>query len=229
MVARRRQPRRHGDGRGSTTCRPPMPTRRPRDRTPRRPPGYSEWAGAGAGRREDGDYNLEAFVVRRDHPRRSPGGATGAGGGRSGAAHDRSVSHRHGRRGRLPRGRPRAGRREARRVAIRSRSRARRSCRASIPPGVCARNLTECLAIQLRERDRFDPAMQALVGHLDLLARRDLAALRKICGVERRRSDRHDRGDPPAQSEARPGVRLDAGAADRAGRVRAARVRTAAG
>jgi RNA polymerase sigma-54 factor len=51
------------------------------------------------------------------------------------------------------------------------------------PPGVCARNLTECLAIQLRERDRFDPAMQALVAHLDLLAKRELAALRKICGV----------------------------------------------
>ena len=44
------------------------------------------------------------------------------------------------------------------------------------PPGVCARNLTECLAIQLKERDRFDPAMQALVEHLDLLAKRDLAA-----------------------------------------------------
>jgi RNA polymerase sigma-54 factor len=51
------------------------------------------------------------------------------------------------------------------------------------PPGVFARNLTECLALQLRERDRYDPAMQALVGHLDLLARRDLPALRKICGV----------------------------------------------
>jgi len=51
------------------------------------------------------------------------------------------------------------------------------------PPGVCARNLTECLAIQLKERNRFDPAMQALVAHLDLLAKRDLAALRRICGV----------------------------------------------
>jgi RNA polymerase sigma-54 factor len=51
------------------------------------------------------------------------------------------------------------------------------------PAGVCARNLTECLSIQLKERDRFDPAMQALVGRLDLLARRDLAALRRICGV----------------------------------------------
>ena len=51
------------------------------------------------------------------------------------------------------------------------------------PPGVCARNLTECLAIQLKERDRFDPAMQTLVEHLDLLAKRDLAALRKVCDV----------------------------------------------
>ena len=51
------------------------------------------------------------------------------------------------------------------------------------PPGVCARNLTECLAIQLKERDRFDPAMQALVGRLDLLAKHDLPALRRICGV----------------------------------------------
>ncbi len=52
------------------------------------------------------------------------------------------------------------------------------------PPGVCARNLSECLAIQLRERDRYDPAMQALVENLDLLAKRDIATLRKICGVD---------------------------------------------
>ncbi|TCU70405.1 RNA polymerase RpoN-/SigL-like sigma 54 subunit [Bradyrhizobium sp. R2.2-H] len=52
------------------------------------------------------------------------------------------------------------------------------------PPGVFARNLSECLAIQLRELDRYDPAMQALVEHLDLLARRDIVALRKICGVD---------------------------------------------
>jgi RNA polymerase sigma-54 factor len=52
------------------------------------------------------------------------------------------------------------------------------------PPGVCARTLSECLAIQLRELDRYDPAMQALVEHLDLLAKRDVAALRKLCGVD---------------------------------------------
>ncbi len=51
------------------------------------------------------------------------------------------------------------------------------------PPGVCARNVTECLAIQLKDRDRFDPAMAALVAHLDLLAKRELSALRKICAV----------------------------------------------
>jgi len=52
------------------------------------------------------------------------------------------------------------------------------------PPGVCARNLAECLTIQLKERDRFDPAMAALIAHLDLVARRDFAALRRLCGVD---------------------------------------------
>lgn len=52
------------------------------------------------------------------------------------------------------------------------------------PPGICARSLSECLAIQLRERDRYDPAMQALVEHLDLLAKRDFVSLRRICGVD---------------------------------------------
>lgn len=52
------------------------------------------------------------------------------------------------------------------------------------PSGVGARDLSECLAIQLRERDRFDPAMKALVANLALLAKRDFAALRKICNVD---------------------------------------------
>ena len=52
------------------------------------------------------------------------------------------------------------------------------------PPGICARSLSECLAIQLRELDRYDPAMQTLIEHLDLLAKRDIAALRKLCGVD---------------------------------------------
>ncbi len=52
------------------------------------------------------------------------------------------------------------------------------------PPGIFARNLAECLALQLRERDRLDPAMQALLENLDLLARRDVDALRRVCQVD---------------------------------------------
>ena len=51
------------------------------------------------------------------------------------------------------------------------------------PAGICARDLAECLTIQLQDRNRFDPAMAALIARLDLVARRDFAALRKICGV----------------------------------------------
>jgi RNA polymerase sigma-54 factor len=52
------------------------------------------------------------------------------------------------------------------------------------PSGVMARNLSECLAIQLREKNRLDPAMQALLDNLPLLARRDMIGLLKVCGVD---------------------------------------------
>jgi RNA polymerase sigma-54 factor len=52
------------------------------------------------------------------------------------------------------------------------------------PPGIFARSLAECLEIQLRQQGRFDPAMAALLGHLDLLARRDFQALKRLCGVD---------------------------------------------
>jgi RNA polymerase sigma-54 factor len=52
------------------------------------------------------------------------------------------------------------------------------------PSGVAARDLAECLAIQLKERNRFDPCMQALVERLDLVAKRDLSALKRMCGVD---------------------------------------------
>lgn len=51
------------------------------------------------------------------------------------------------------------------------------------PTGVCARSVAECLARQLRERDRFDPAMARLIDHLDLVAQADLAGLVRVCGV----------------------------------------------
>jgi RNA polymerase sigma-54 factor len=52
------------------------------------------------------------------------------------------------------------------------------------PAGVGARSLKECLALQLKERDRFDPCMQALIDNLDLLARRDLPRLKRLCNVD---------------------------------------------
>jgi RNA polymerase sigma-54 factor len=52
------------------------------------------------------------------------------------------------------------------------------------PAGLFARSLQECLAAQLAERNRLDPAMQALLDNLDLLARRELRRLLAICGVD---------------------------------------------
>ena len=53
------------------------------------------------------------------------------------------------------------------------------------PTGIFARNVRECLALQLSERDRLDPLMQRLLDHLDLLASHDLAGLGRAVGVDR--------------------------------------------
>lgn len=52
------------------------------------------------------------------------------------------------------------------------------------PGGLFARDLRECLMAQLAERNRLDPAMQALLDNLDLLARRELRRLMEVCGVD---------------------------------------------
>ena len=52
------------------------------------------------------------------------------------------------------------------------------------PVGVGARDLAECLAIQLKAQNRYDPAIAALLTRLDLVARRDLSALTQLCGVD---------------------------------------------
>ena len=127
------------------------------------PPGYSDWAGTGAGGRDNGDYNLEAFVsvetTLADHlaeqlalavadpVRRMIGqyliDLVDEAGYLSG---DLAVVGEK-------LGAPAAEVESV--LAI---------LQGFDPPGVCARNLTECLAIQLKERNRFDPAMQTLVG-----------------------------------------------------------------
>lgn len=52
------------------------------------------------------------------------------------------------------------------------------------PIGVGARDLAECLALQLKDKDRLDPAMQMMLAHLDLVARRDIPHLCHVCGVD---------------------------------------------
>jgi len=51
------------------------------------------------------------------------------------------------------------------------------------PAGVFARNLGECLALQLRDRNRYDPAMQTLIENLHLLAAMDVRLICETCGV----------------------------------------------
>jgi RNA polymerase sigma-54 factor len=52
------------------------------------------------------------------------------------------------------------------------------------PVGMFCRDLRECLAIQLADRNRLDPCMEALLDNLELLARRDLRGLMRVCGVD---------------------------------------------
>ncbi|GAA3999210.1 RNA polymerase factor sigma-54 [Sphingomonas humi] len=59
-----------------------------------------------------------------------------------------------------------------------------RAVQACDPPGVGARNLAECLALQAKAADRYDPAMARLIANLDLLSRGQTAALKRICGVD---------------------------------------------
>jgi RNA polymerase sigma-54 factor len=75
------------------------------------------------------------------------------------------------------------------------------------PPGVFARDLPECLALQLRDRDRLDPAMRALLEHLPLLAARNISALMRVCEV-----DAEDIADMIAEIKSldpRPGLAFD--------------------
>ena len=52
------------------------------------------------------------------------------------------------------------------------------------PTGMFATSLAECLAVQLAEKNRLDPAMQAMLDNLELLARHDHKRLMAICGVD---------------------------------------------
>ena len=145
------------------------------------PPAYSEWSGGSAGSADD-DYNLEAFVSAEtslaDHLAEQMALAiTDPARRMIGQYLIDMVDEAGYLTGDL------AGVAEKLGAPLAEVEAVLAVLQTLEPSGVCARNLTECLAIQLKERDRYDPAMQALVGHLDLLAKRDFAALRRLCGV----------------------------------------------
>jgi RNA polymerase sigma-54 factor len=77
------------------------------------------------------------------------------------------------------------------------------------PPGIFARTVAECLTIQLRERDRFDPIMQKLIAHLDLLVEHNMPALLKAVGCDR--EDLTDMLTELRLLDPKPGLAFDSG------------------
>jgi RNA polymerase sigma-54 factor len=77
------------------------------------------------------------------------------------------------------------------------------------PTGVGARTLSECLALQAKEADRYDPCMERLIGNLDLVARGEFARLKRMCDV-----DDEDFADMLAELRAydpKPGLKIGGG------------------
>jgi RNA polymerase sigma-54 factor len=85
-------------------------------------------------------------------------------------------------------------------------------CQTFEPAGIFARDLGECLALQLAVRDRYDPAMEIMVANLDLLGKRDFQTLKRLCGV-----DEEDILDMLAEIRAldpRPGMAFSGGSSE---------------
>jgi RNA polymerase sigma-54 factor len=146
-------------------------------------PRASEWASVGAGGRDDGTYNLESFVTSErslaDHLTEQLSLAGLGPAERLIGAYLLDLVDEAGYiAGDLAPVADKLGATPAGVMAVLT------TLQSFDPPGICARNLAECLAIQLKERDRFDPAMQALIANIELLAKRDFAALRRLCGVD---------------------------------------------
>jgi RNA polymerase sigma-54 factor len=146
------------------------------------PAAYSEWAAVGAGGRDDGEYNLEAFVPAEttlaDWLREQLALAVTEPARRMIGQYLIDLVDEAGYiGGDLETAAEKLG------TGVEEIEAVLAILQSFDPPGICARNLAECLTLQLKERNRFDPAMAALVGRLDLLAKRDFPALKKICGV----------------------------------------------
>ncbi len=146
------------------------------------PAAYSEWASTGSGGRDDGEYNLEAFVSSEttlaDWLREQLTLAISNPVQRMVGQYLIDLVDDSGYlSGDLTAAAEKLGTGLADVEAVLT------ILQGFDPPGICARDLAECLSLQLRENDRFDPAMAALIARLDLLAKRDFAALKKACGV----------------------------------------------
>jgi RNA polymerase sigma-54 factor len=146
------------------------------------PANYSEWAGTGSGGRDDGEYNLEAFVSAEttlaDWLREQLTLAIANPVQRMIGQYLIDLVDDSGYlSGDLAAAAEKLGTGVAEVETVLA------VLQTFDPPGICARDLAECLAIQLKENDRYDPAMQALISRLDLLAKRDFSALKKVCGI----------------------------------------------
>jgi RNA polymerase sigma-54 factor len=80
------------------------------------------------------------------------------------------------------------------------------------PAGVGARSLAECLALQAKSADRYDPAMARLIDNLDLLSKGRLTDLKRICGVDD--EDLADMIRELRSYDPKPGCRFSATAAE---------------
>lgn len=80
------------------------------------------------------------------------------------------------------------------------------------PTGVGARGLSECLALQAKEADRYDPCMQRLIENLDLVARGEFARLKRMCSVDD--EDFTDMLNELRGYDPKPGLRFGHGSAE---------------
>ena len=80
------------------------------------------------------------------------------------------------------------------------------------PPGVGARSLAECLALQAKAADRYDPAMARLIDNLELLSKGRTQDLKRICGVDD--EDLADMIRELRSYDPKPGCRFSAAAAE---------------
>lgn len=74
------------------------------------------------------------------------------------------------------------------------------------PPGVFARTLAECLALQLKDQNRYDPQIAALLDNLPMLAAHNMSALKRAVGVDA--GELSDMIDEIKQLNPKPGLKF---------------------